>query len=31
MKNLTDFAPKELYKILMSVGNKIAEIDSLID
>ena len=31
MKNLTDFALKEEYKRLQSVGDKLAEIDSLID
>jgi hypothetical protein len=29
MKTLTDFAPKEEYKRLQLVGNKLAEIDSL--
>jgi len=28
MKNLTDFALKEEYKCLQSVGDKLAEIDS---
>ncbi len=31
MKTLTDFALKEEYKLLESVGDKLAEIDSLID
>ena len=31
MKNLTDFAPKEKYKLLQLVGDKLVEIDSLID
>ena len=31
MKTLTDFALKEEYKRLESVGDKLAEIDSLID
>ena len=31
MKTLTDFALKEEYKRLQSVGDKLAEIDSLID
>ncbi len=31
MKTLTDFALKEEYKRLEFVGDKIAEIDSLID
>jgi IS5 family transposase len=31
MKTLTDFALKEEYKLLQSIGDKIAEIDSLID
>jgi transposase, IS5 family len=31
MKTLTDFAFKEEYKHLQSIGDKLAEIDSLID
>ena len=31
MKNLTDFAPKEKYKLLQLVGDKLVEIDFLID
>ncbi|AKB80757.1 Mobile element protein [Methanosarcina barkeri 3] len=31
MKNITDFALKEEYKRLEYVGDKLAEIDSLID
>ena len=31
MKTFTDFALKEEYKCLQSVGDKLAEIDSLID
>ncbi len=31
MKTLNDFAPKEDYKLLQPVGDKLAEIDSLID
>lgn len=31
MKTLTDFTLKEEYKSLRSVGDKVAEIDSLID
>ncbi len=31
MKTLTDFAIKEEYKRLESIGDKLAEIDSLID
>jgi IS5 family transposase len=31
MKTLTDFVLKEEYKLLQSIGDKIVEIDSLID
>ena len=31
MKNLNDFALKEEFKLLQPIGDKLAEIDSLID
>jgi IS5 family transposase len=31
VKTVTDFAPGEKYKSIKSVGDKLAEIDSLID
>jgi len=31
MKNLTDFAPKEKYKLLQLVRDQLVEIDLLID
>jgi hypothetical protein len=31
MKNLTDFATKEKYKLLQLVGDQLVEIDFLID